>query len=200
MSEPAEETTEQAGNEPARRRVAPFLALAIALVIAGLVVVLASAKSSHPDSAATPLLGQPVPAKAQATTLDGTPFSLADRKGTWLAINFFSTTCVPCVQEHPELVRFADAQAQLPADQRTELISVVYNDSVSNVKTFFAQRGGGTWPVVNDDTLQIAVAFGVAKVPETWLVDPNGIIRRRLISTIDANGLEAEITRLRATP
>ena len=181
-----------------RRRVAPFLALAIALVLAGLVVVLASAKTSRPDSAATPLLGQPVPTQAKATTLDGSPFSLADRKGTWLAINFFSTTCVPCVQEHSELVRFADAQAQLPADQRTELISVIYNDSVSNVRSFFAERGGGTWPVVNDDKLQIAVAFGVAKVPETWLVDPNGVIRRRLISTINADGLAAELTRLRA--
>jgi cytochrome c biogenesis protein CcmG/thiol:disulfide interchange protein DsbE len=188
-----------AGAEP-RRRLAPFVTLAVALVMAGLVVVLATSHGTTPDSAATPLIGQPVPAKAVAATLDGQPFSLADRKGSWLAINFFATTCVPCVAEHAELVRFADAQAQLPLDQRTELISVVYNDSTPNVRSFFAERGGGTWPVLQDDQLQIAVAFGVAKVPETWLVDPNGVIRRRIISTVNADSLEAEIVRLRATP
>ena len=36
------------------------------------------------------------------TTLDDESFDLARRKGSWVVLNFFNSTCVPCVAEHPE--------------------------------------------------------------------------------------------------
>jgi hypothetical protein len=37
----------------------------------------------------------------------------------------------------------------------------------------------------------IAVSFGVVKVPETWIIDPNGVVRTRVIATVDAATLTA---------
>ena len=61
-------------------RVAPFVALAVAVVLAGLFVVLAGSDASTDETADTPLLGQPAP-EAVGELADGSPFDLARRKG-----------------------------------------------------------------------------------------------------------------------
>ena len=43
----------------------------------------------------------------------------------------------------------------------------------------------------------IDVAFGVAAVPETWIVDPDGVVRIRLISKVTAEGLNVTLQQLR---
>jgi len=181
------------GPPPRRGRTVLFTALGVAVVLAILVVVFAQAKSGARDTAATPLLDQPAPA-VRATTIDGKPFDLSQRKGSWVVLNFFGTWCPPCVQEHPELLRFATAQAQ-QADG-AELITVVNNDSVQNVKDFFA-KNGGDWPVLQDPNGEVYVSFGVSKVPETWIIDPNGYVRFRSIATVTADGLAAVLNQLK---
>jgi cytochrome c biogenesis protein CcmG/thiol:disulfide interchange protein DsbE len=178
-----------------RRRIAPFIALAVALALAGLFVVLARAKSGETDSAATPLVGKPAPA-AVGTTLDGQSWDLSRRKGSWVVLNFFQSTCVPCKEEHPELVRFAEQQRQLASDG-AELYTIDFSDdSVSSVKSFFAENGG-TWPVVLDPRGAIGVVFGVNKVPETWIVSPDGVVVFRTIAKITADGLSAQLDAFR---
>jgi len=181
------------GPPPRRGRTVLFTALWVAVVLAILVVVFAQAKSGARDTAATPLLDQPAPA-VRATTIDGKPFDLSQRKGSWVVLNFFGTWCPPCVQEHPELLRFATAQAQ-QADG-AELITVVNNDSVQNVKDFFA-KNGGDWPVLQDPNGEVYVSFGVSKVPETWIIDPNGYVRFRSIATVTADGLATVLNQLK---
>lgn len=183
---------------PARRPVAPFLALGLAVLLGIFVVVLALApKGEKGDSAATPLKNAPAP-NITGPTLDGGTFDLASRRGSWVVLNFFSTTCTPCRQEHPALVEFHDAQAAKPVADRAELVTSVFLDSTSNVRTFFQTQGGGNWPIVVDETNQAAFAYSVAKVPETWIIDPNGIVREHVITTLTAERLELMLTKLRA--
>jgi cytochrome c biogenesis protein CcmG, thiol:disulfide interchange protein DsbE len=177
-----------------RRRVAPWVALVVAVLIGGFVVVLAVAKGGVADSAATPLLGQPAPV-VQTTTIDGQPFDLASRRGSWVVMNFFQTQCVPCVEEHPELVKFAAAQKTAP--DPAELVTVINYDTVDRVRQFFAEKGGGDWPILQDPDGRIYVSLGVAKVPETWIIDPSGIVVQRIITTITADYLATELQRLR---
>ena len=79
-----------------------------------------------------------------------------------------------------------------------ELYSVINNDSVANVREFFAENGGD-WPILRDDDGAIAVAFGVARVPETWIIDPFGVVRARIISNVDVSLLTRVLTDLGAT-
>ena len=180
-----------------RRRVAPLLVLVVALVMAGLFVVLIGAKSGdEAESNYTPLLGKPAPA-VQTTTLDGQSFDLQRRKGSWVVLNFFDSTCVPCVQEHPALVEFARQQADRP--DGAELYTVVFNnDRASNVSEFFAENDG-FWPVLEDSTSEIQVSFGVAKVPETWVIDPSGVVVFRTIAKVTADSLTRALAELRAS-
>ncbi|CAN5611381.1 DsbE family thiol:disulfide interchange protein [soil metagenome] len=177
-----------------RRRVAPFVALAIAIVAGALFYVLAGADDAPNETAETPLLDQPAPV-AVGKLADGKSFDLSQRKGSWVVVNFFQSSCAPCKVEHPELVKFVAQQRALGPDG-AEFITVVYDDDQESVEEFFAAEGGD-WPIVYDDDGSIAVAFGVAKVPETWIIDPNGIIRGRIISRTSADFLGTQLQALR---
>lgn len=167
-------------------RLAPLVALATAAVIAGLFVVLAGAgNDDNHESARTPLLGRPAP-QAIGEFDDGSRFDLSRRKGSWVVLNFFASDCVPCQEEHPELVAFDESGPP------GELVTVVYGDDRDNVEAFFAERGGG-WPVVYDEDGSIATAFGVTLVPETWIIDPNGYVYWRTIAKVTADQLDGVI-------
>lgn len=183
------------GDTAARRRpVAPFVAIAVAVAMAGFFVVLASADPARNQTASTPLLDRPAPV-AVGVLDDGRPFDLSRRKGSWVVLNFFTSTCVPCQREHPELVAFVDQQRGLGLDG-AEFYSVVVDDRPDAVEAFFATYGGD-WPIVYDPDGRFAVAFGVAQVPETWIIDPNGIVRGRVISQVTAEFLGQQIQQIR---
>jgi cytochrome c biogenesis protein CcmG, thiol:disulfide interchange protein DsbE len=186
------------GDAPApgrasRRRVAPFVALALAVVLGGLFVVLSGADGNRAESAETELMGKPAP-RAIGERADGTTFDLARRKGSWVVLNFFDPECVPCVQEHPELVAFSEDDGA--ATEGVELTTIVNSQVPDEVAGFFADHGGD-WPVVYDDDGSISDAFGVAQVPETWIVDPDGLVQYRAIGPVTADGLLAALVRLR---
>ena len=174
------------------RRVAPFVAIAVAVVIAGLVIVFAGSQPAS-ESAQTNRMGEPAP-DAIGSLLDGARFDLSRRKGDWVVLNFMQSSCIPCQQEHPELEKFVAAQQARPDGAR--FYSVVYDDTRANVEAFFAKEGGD-WPVVMDDKGSIATAFGVSQVPETWIIDPQGFVRYRVISEVTAESLGSTLQRLR---
>ncbi len=163
-------------------------------MLIGLIVVLFGAESGGGSSAQSPLLGRPAP-EAIGELDDGTTFDLARRKGSWVVLNFFTADCVPCIQEHPELIEFAEQQRAFGPDG-AELYSVVVNDSRSDVEQFFAERGGD-WPIIYSDRDQFSVAFGVAAVPETWIVDPSGVVQLRLINKVTAEQLGVTLQQYR---
>jgi len=168
-------------------------ALAVGLVMLALVAVLVVSDGDTDVGARSPLLGQPAPA-IETTTIDDQPFTLARRKGSWVVFNFFNSTCVPCIAEHPSLVKFAEGERARPGG--AEFYTVVNDDDDAAIRDFFVANGGD-WPKLRDTDGAIAVAFGVAKVPETWIIDPNGFVRLRILGAVTDGVLEAQMARLR---
>ena len=180
--------------EVAPRRAARWTATAVGAVLAGLIAVLVVARPGDDESASSHLLGRPAP-EVRSTTLDGGTFDLARRKGSRVVLNFFNSTCVPCIQEHPEIVRIVADQRD--AEEPVEFDTIINDDSDGAVRDFFAANGG-SWPLVRDDGGTIAVSFGVAKVPETWVVDANGFVRLRILGAVTADFLAERIAEARA--
>jgi cytochrome c biogenesis protein CcmG/thiol:disulfide interchange protein DsbE len=175
--------------------VAPFVALAVAAVLALVLFVFARADPDESETARTPLMGRPAPA-AVGQLDGGGQFDLARRKGSWVVLNFFDSTCVPCVQEHPALLGF-DATQDARGREGAELVTVVWGEHPDGAREFFAAEGVD-WPVVFDDGGRIATAFGVTKVPETWIIDPAGFVVWRTISTVTSEGLSSVVADLQA--
>lgn len=176
-----------------RRRIGPIVAVAIIVLLGGFITVLAVAAGRSTETADSPLIMKPAPAVV-STTYDGDTFDLSRRRGSWVVLNFFNSTCVPCKREHPELVKFAATQAS-DAGVGAELITIVNDDDEDAVREFFDENGGG-WPIVRDENSEIAVAFGVAKVPETWIVSPTGVVVERFAGEITAELLGTVIETL----
>jgi cytochrome c biogenesis protein CcmG, thiol:disulfide interchange protein DsbE len=181
----------------ARSRGRPALwgSVAAGIVLALFVAVLATRDSAATNrSVESPLLGKPAPALAGESMLDGQAFDLRDAEGQWVLVNFFATWCEPCRKEHPELVRFAQDH-QVADDAR--VVSVVFSDEPSDVERYFRDNGGD-WPVVDDDEGRIVFNWSVSGVPESYLVDPDGGVRAKIVGGVDADKLEDLLRRAQA--
>lgn len=188
------ETSPTVADDRRPRRVAPFVALGVIVVLVALFVVLVAADPpSDEASAESPLIGRPAP-EVVSTTLDGDTFDLSRRRGSWVVLNFFNSTCVPCIREHPELTAF-DEQQEALGTEGAELYTVVFDDDDAPVREFFDENGGD-WPIVRDPDGTIAVAFGMSQVPETWIVAPNGVVTARFIGEVTATGLSDTLQEL----
>lgn len=151
------------------RHVARNVSIAAAVVLLAFIALLATRKSADPDQSESKILGQAVPAVA-GTTLDGTPYDISTHRGSWVVVNFFAHWCPPCVAEQPELVRFAEEHK---AAGDVQLVGVAFQDTDADVRAFF-ETNGGDWPVLVGDTASIPLAFGVTKVPESYVISPEG--------------------------
>lgn len=160
------------------------------VVLLALVVVLATSEGQS-GLGASPLVGELTP-EVVGQTVDGQIFNIEQERGRWVVVNFFATSCVPCIVEHPELIAFDEANS--PAGT-SSVVSIAFSDSSQNVIDFFAENGG-EWDVLAEDTGRHAINFGVAAVPETYLVSPAGIVTTKFTGGITQADLEAEILRL----
>jgi cytochrome c biogenesis protein CcmG, thiol:disulfide interchange protein DsbE len=177
-------------GEPARPRRHPagrWVAVAVGVVLIAFIAVLAT-RAPVTDRVSSQRLGKPVPA-VQGETLAGGTVDIDDFRGRWVVVNFVASWCIPCKQEHPELVRFSEDHARTGD---AVVVAVAYNDDRESLRKFFDERGGD-WPVIVGDTARIGLDFGVAKVPETFLVDPLGIVRWKIDGAVTADQLDSAI-------
>jgi len=164
--------------------VALVVTASLGVVLLLFIVVLATRDPASDRQVDSPLLGRPAP-RIEGTTITGRPFDSGTYDGRWVVVNFFATWCGPCVAEHPELIAFQRAHAQAGD---ANVISVVFSDDEASVKRFFDRRGG-EWPVVLGEGPVVA-EWGVAGVPESYLVDPGGVVRAKLVGGVTADGLD----------
>ncbi|MDY7099622.1 MAG: TlpA disulfide reductase family protein [Actinomycetota bacterium] len=163
-----------------------WIALAVGVVIIGFIGVLATGLGGDDrDVRSDHLLDRRAP-ELSGTTLDGDSFdgpvfALDSLRGRWVAVNFFATWCVPCIQEHPELAEWSGRH------EDRSLVSVVFDDEPDDVAAFFDEHGGD-WPVI--DAGSAGVAYGVLAVPETVIVAPSGVVVGRFTGAVTADDLD----------
>ncbi|QXC60950.1 TlpA family protein disulfide reductase [Aquihabitans sp. G128] len=171
---------------PKRSRPTLIAAVVVGVVIALLVVLLATRHSGERVTESN-LIGKRAPA-LDGDVVRGQPVDLGTSEG-WTVVNFFATWCVPCIQEHPELKAFEKEHA---AKGDAQVVSVVYDDKASDVDAFF-EKNGGDWTVLGSDQGRTAFYWGVAKVPESYLVSPTGVVVERFVGGVTRTGLNSLI-------
>lgn len=116
----------------------------------------------------------------------GKPLALASLKGSPFVINFFASWCVPCRIEHPLLMRLAQ-QNQIP------LYGIAYKDKPADSTRLLATYGDPYRQIGIDLDGRAGLDFGVYGVPETYVIDRSGVIRRRFVGPLTAERVEKEL-------
>jgi DsbE subfamily thiol:disulfide oxidoreductase len=112
-------------------------------------------------------------------------------KGQVTLINFFASWCVPCRAEAPILM-------DLAKDKRLELDGIAYKNKPGDTEGFLAEFGNPFTRVVVDDTGRTAINFGVYGVPESYLVDKDGIVRFREAGPLTPDVVDTQLKPLLA--
>jgi peroxiredoxin len=106
--------------------------------------------------------------------------TLSQFKGQIVVLNFWATWCAPCVEEVPSLVRM---QQRMKTKGVTVLaVSVDVDDS--NYRRFVKDHSVNLLTVLDPDQ-KSNVLYGTSKFPETYIIDRNGVMRRKFIGAVD---------------
>jgi cytochrome c biogenesis protein CcmG/thiol:disulfide interchange protein DsbE len=113
-------------------------------------------------------VGQPAP-DFDLTTFDGTEISTTDLRGKVIVVNVWASWCVTCVEEAELLER----AYQMYKDQGVIFLGVDWSDTESKALAYL-ERYGITYPNGPDLSQQIFIDYRVNKVPETFIIGPDG--------------------------
>ena len=92
-------------------------------------------------------------------------------------VNFFATWCLPCKEEHPFIKK-------LSSEPGIKLIGINYKDENSKAKKWLKELGNPYTKVGIDKNGSIGIDWGLYGIPETYVVDKNGIIKYKYIGPI----------------
>jgi peroxiredoxin len=114
------------------------------------------------------------------TTDKGLVLSSASFKGRVLVLNFWATWCAPCVEEIPSLDQFQ----QRVADSGVVVLAVSV-DRNQKLYDRFLKRFPVSFQTARDPEANISADYGTYKYPETYVIDRDGKVVQKVISSRD---------------
>ncbi|MBN2654833.1 MAG: redoxin domain-containing protein [Nitrospirae bacterium] len=151
-----------------------FIILVLILAVLAVVFISASKNSSKTTRAD---IGLAAP-ELNLTDLNGRIWKLSDLKGKVIFINFWATWCDSCKPEKLTIQNLVTSEKDNP---NFVFLTVLYNDSTERAKDFIKQHNY-TFPVLIDNAA-VSRAYGITGVPETFIIDPSGILRDKVIGS-----------------
>ncbi len=171
-------------------RLVYILPLGVFLIMA---VYFAIGLTKDPKILPSALIDKPVP-EFSLPPIEGGPgrgFSSADLKGQGetkgvSVVNVFASWCVPCRAEHPQITRLAALKV-------AAVYGLNYKDKPENALKWLKELGDPYAAHGSDLKGRVGIDFGVYGIPETFIIDKQGIIRYKYVGPITAGLLEKEI-------
>jgi cytochrome c biogenesis protein CcmG/thiol:disulfide interchange protein DsbE len=180
---------QRTGIPSVRGRIIPGIAIAL---VAGLLALLAWTLlgPKSPDMAQNGRINAPgvfVPFSNRTapdfTVKDfntGKEFSLSEFRGKTVILNFWASWCVPCQTEAPLLSRYEANDAP----DNVVVLGVAALDTSDDAKAFVKQYGLNY--LNGNDSGHVAIDYGVAGVPETFIVGPDGTLEGKFPGAVDS--------------
>ena len=158
-----------------------------ALVLVGLLVLLGAGLKLNPREVPSPLVGRPAPAFELPLLLQPDKrFTPADMRGKVWLLNVWASWCETCRDEHPLLVALSK-QNLMP------ILGLNYKDKSDDAKRWLAQFGDPYQFSAVDADGRTGIDYGVYGVPETYLIDAEGVIRFKQIGALTPAVMEQKI-------
>ncbi len=115
-------------------------------------------------------------------TLDGNQLSLNSLQGKVVILSFWATWCEPCVEEFPSFLKLLDA-----FPEKVVLVAVSHDESESDVRQFVEAFKGYRPNLIltMDESKKLSRAFGVDRLPEGFVFDGKGLLKKKIIGIQD---------------
>lgn len=152
------------------------------------VALLAYGMTNDPRSIPSPLPGKPAPDFALQTLEGRDTVRLSDLRGDVVVINFWASWCMECRVEHADL----SMAATMLREKGVHFFGLLYNDTPANGRAWIREMGGQSYPALIDQGSRTAIDYGLYGVPETFIIDRNGVVAHKQIGPITVRKL-AEI-------
>jgi len=167
-------------------RIALLVLPLVALV--ALVAVFATSLNRDPSLVQSVLIDKPAPQFALPAVegLNVPGFDTAALKGEVTIVNVFASWCIPCRAEHPVLT-------QLKAATGVRLFGINQKDAPENAAAFLNELGNPYDRIGADRDNRVSIDWGVYGVPETFVVDRNGVITFKHVGPMSAETLNREM-------
>ena len=157
------------------------------LILVVLVVLIAAAGGwylSAPDkkspSYSLPTIGSAAP-DFQLRDTAGNLRSLKAERGKVVLVNFWATWCPPCREEMPSMEELYQNYGR----GNFEILAINVDDDGPAIMPGFLAKTPHSFPILFDTDYQARTLYGVSMFPETFIVDQNGIIIRKIVGAID---------------
>jgi cytochrome c biogenesis protein CcmG/thiol:disulfide interchange protein DsbE len=156
------------------------------LVLLGLLALFAIGLTLDPGKVPSPLIGKPAPA-LELPILDSSaePLTLERLKGEAVLVNYWASWCTPCLQEHPLLMELARSGVKI--------IGINYKDEPQDARQWLARNGNPFSLIAQDLQGKAGLDWGVYGVPETFVLDTQGVIRHKQIGPMTREAWERDI-------
>jgi cytochrome c biogenesis protein CcmG/thiol:disulfide interchange protein DsbE len=129
---------------------------------------------------ASPLIGKAAPDFEAPNLLEpGGRVSSAQLRGGWHLVNVWGTWCVECRAEHSALLAIRQ-------EGKVPIVGLDWKDADDDAKAWLAQLGNPYQQVGTDRDGRIAIDWGVYGAPESFLVDPSGVVRQKRTGAMTA--------------
>jgi cytochrome c biogenesis protein CcmG/thiol:disulfide interchange protein DsbE len=150
----------------------------IALLVLGLLAYALFAQPVEP-----PVVGGPVPG-FELEAMDGSQMSLGTSEDQVTVVNFFASWCAPCRQEAADLEQtWREYQ-----DQGVQFYAIAYKDAASKARDF-QESFEVSYPYAVDPGNQTSRTYGVTGVPETFVIDSEGMLVHHFVGPITQSQL-----------
>tara|TARA_B100000925_G_scaffold176258_1_gene132851 strand:+ start:2465 stop:3040 length:576 start_codon:yes stop_codon:yes gene_type:complete len=156
----------------------------IFLILSMLLFALLSQNIGNKKTINSVLLNKPIPTKTLLSLNLNEPIDLEMYSGSPFLVNFFSSWCEPCKLEASNLEKLSE---------RIPIIGISYKDQKEDTYLFLDKYGNPYDEISYDSDGNIAINWGVYGVPETFIINKNGIIILRHPGPITNNVLKNEI-------
>jgi cytochrome c biogenesis protein CcmG, thiol:disulfide interchange protein DsbE len=149
-------------------------------IFAALVVVFGVALKRAPEKGlvASALIGKPAPEYVMPDLLQpGANVESSTYKGKWVLLNVWGTWCVECRAEHAELLAIQQAG-------KVSVVGLNYKDDDDAARQWLQELGNPYAAVGVDKEGRVAIDFGVYGAPESFLINPQGIVVHKVVGVI----------------
>ena len=175
-------------NQLFRRVKVRTLILIVLMTIGVGIIVLLQLKDSPFNPSGKPPLGKGVPApNFSLPDIEGKKVSLTNFKGKIVLLNIWATWCAPCVAEMPSMEKLY----QELKGEGFEIIAVSIDESGAKTVLPFMERYDLSFPALTNPKGDIKNLYQITGVPESFILDQNGIIVEKIIGPRDWADSEA---------